>query len=372
MTLAAVTKIRDVPVVFGDILISQRVAASRPFAIPTRKDVAELMPAGYYAADVRRKVAVVHDRLAVAWADSPLGAKSIISDLRKLVREHPDFDRDRLFAFLDGPHDLGHGVRCQLVGWLVDSRGPVAFRWNSSGDVDAWGDEWVIGSGASDFMANARRDFFYTDPSMTPEQQVTHIVLVLAANAVGREVLGGEPLQRAYGGALEVAIFADGRFKVVTDLAFLFWSGEIDIEGKTLHLALAPTMLKYMHVDDCLVVQTSRIDASGNLERPAIYVVTPVDKEGKEVSPSEPLRFVSMQSTFYCNFLAAAIRGYGRAFASLVLQEPNDFLRFNHAVRDGRIEAELDMRSDFPDILYKLLIPQVTAALSSNTSRPGA
>jgi hypothetical protein len=370
MTLAAVTKIRDVPVVFGDILISQCVPRGRPFAIPTRKDVAELMPAGYYAADLRRKVAVVHDRLAVAWADSQLGAKVIIGDLRKLVREHPDFDRDRLFAFLDAPHGLGHGVRCQLVGWLVDDRGPVAFRWDLPGDVNAWGDEWVIGSGAADFTANAaQRDFFYTDPTMTPEQQVTHIVLVLAANAVGREVLGGEPLRKAYGGALEVAVFLDGRFKVVTDLAFLSWSGEIDIEGKALQLNFAPTILKYMTLDDCLVVLTTRIDRSGNLEGLAIQVVTPVDKEESEVFLSEPLRFVSKPSAFYCNFIAAEIRGHGSLFASLVLQEPNDFLRFNHTVRDGKIEAELDMRRDFPDLLYKLLVPQVTTLLSNTKGR---
>jgi hypothetical protein len=60
---------------------------------------------------------------------------------------------------------------------------------------------------------------------------------------------------------MEVAVFADGRFTAITDICFLFWWVEIGAKGETSHLAPGRTILKYVHVNDCLVVYTSRIDA---------------------------------------------------------------------------------------------------------------
>ncbi len=217
-------------------------------AIPTRNDVAELLPAGSSVASVRRKVAVLHDQLAVAWAGSEIGARHVIRDLRAFARGSEP-DRERLFTFLDGYPDLGRGVHCELVGWLVDDRGAIAFHWDSK-DVWAGGEEYVTGSGAKDFTDSAgRRDFFYSDDaSVTPHEQVTHIALILAGYAVGREVLSGEPLRHRYGGGMEVAVFVDGRFAVITDIGFLFWRVEMDPKGDTFRGAYARTMLKYVHV----------------------------------------------------------------------------------------------------------------------------
>jgi len=86
------------------------------------------------------------------------------------------------------------------------------------------------------------------DASVTPHEQVTHIALILAGYAVGREVLSGEPLRHRYGGGMEVAVFVDGRFAVITDIGFLFWRVEMDPKGDTFRGAYARTMLKYVHV----------------------------------------------------------------------------------------------------------------------------
>jgi len=98
--------------------------------------------------------------------------------------------------------------------------------------VHAGGEEYVIGTGAKDFKANARPDFFYNSPDLPPHEQVVRIVLWLAGNATGREMFSGEPLRHLYGGTIEATLFAEGRFTPLTDITFLFWHVVTDLEGK--------------------------------------------------------------------------------------------------------------------------------------------
>jgi len=246
-------------------------------------------------------------------------------------------------------------VSCQLVGWLVDGRGPLAFHWDSAGHVWAGREEYVIGSGAEDFKANAaRRDVFYSDDvALTPDEQVTQIALILAGDAIGREMLSGEPLRHGYGGGMEVAVFAGGRFTVISDVCFLFWQAEMDVEEIDFRLAPVPTILKYLHVNDCLVVHTSRIER-GEAVAQEVHVVTPVDRE-VEVSDFFP-RFLSGQSAHYCNCFGGRVTGYGSVTGTMVMREPNRFIRFGQDVRDGKLEAEwLEVHSDFPALVYETL-----------------
>ena len=113
---------------------------------------------------------------------------------------------------------------------------------------------------------------------------------------------------------MEVAVFADGRFTAITDICFLFWWVEIGAKGETSHLAPGRTILKYVHVNDCLVVYTSRIDEHGKPEGQEIHVVTPIDQD--EGVPDLP------------RFVGGRVTGYGDVVGTLILREPNRFLKF--------------------------------------------
>jgi hypothetical protein len=358
MTLVAAARIRGVPVVFGDILISQRESnpgPSRP--LPTRADAGDFLRAPYSIAGVRRKVVILSNHLAVAWAGSLLGAKQLIGELRGFVRNTPNLDRDHLFAFLDqdGYPDWGRGVRCELVGWLVDDRGPVAFHWKSDGDVYAGGEEYVVGTGADDFKGNARPDFFYTSPDLTPDEQVARIALGLASNAIGREMFSGETLHDLYGGAMEVALFGEGRFAPLTDIAFLFWHVETDPEGRDLRVTPMTTILKYRHIEDSLVVHTSRVRVNGGDRSAAqeMHVVTHVDQD--DIAFDVPT-FLPGQSKYYCNCIGGRVVGYGRIIGQLILGDPNPLIAFGQGFRDGKLDEEwLEMNTDFLTVLYDII-----------------
>lgn len=355
MTLVTATKIRDVPVVLGDILISSQHDTGHPVPLPTRRDAGNLLPPGYSIASVRRKVTVLHDRLAVAWAGRQIGAQRVIKDLRRWLQE-TDLDRDHLFVFLDGYGDLGSGARCELVGWIVDDAGPIAFHWNMT-DVWAGHDEYITGSGKEDFakLVGGRR-IFYGSPDLTPDAQVVHICLTLAGYGIGREVLSGDSLSHGYGGGMEVALFTEGRFSVVTDANFLFWRVEFDPERKESRIAHVPTELKYLHINDCLVVRTRTIDERGGQEG-RIHIVTHVDQDEEEVSWVATFQpFVSGKSKCYCNCVVGRAPGYGDIVGTLVLQEPNDFLKFTQDIVDGKvIEERLELSDDFLRILHQTL-----------------
>lgn len=305
---------------------------------------------------MRRKVVILHDRLAVAWAGRQIGAQRVIKDLRRWLQE-TDLDRDRLFAFLDGYEDLGSGARCELVGWIVDDVGPIAFHWNMR-DVWAGDDEYITGSGKEEDFATlvGQRRTFYASPDLTPDAQVVHICLTLAGYGIGREVLSGDSLIHRYGGGMEVVLFTEGRFSVVTDTNFMFWRVEFDAERKESRIAHVPTELKYLHAKDCLVVRTRRIDERGEQEG-RIHVVTHVDQDEEEVSwVSTFPRFVSGKSKYYCNCLVGRAPGYGDIVGALVLQEPNKFFRFTQDIVDGKVEEErLEINDDFLRLLHQTL-----------------
>jgi hypothetical protein len=355
MTLAAVTRIRGVPVVFGDILISDPLPnPGLPRPIPTRKDAGDFLPGESSIAGVRRKMVILSDRLAVAWAGSLSGAARLIADLRGLVRNAENLDRDQLFAFLDRPGypKWRSGVRCDLVGWLVDDRGPIAFHWKSDGDVHAGGEEYVIGTGAKDFKANARPDFFYNS-SDSPHEEVVRIVLGLAGNATGREMFSGEPLRHLYGGTIEAALFAEGRFTPLTDVAFLFWHVVTDLEGKDFQVTPMATILKYRHVEDALVIHTSRIrvNEGGRSAEQEIHVATHADQDaiGFEVPTLLP-----GQSKYYCNCIGGGIVGNGQIGGCVILGDPNKYIQFKQEFRDGKLDKEwLEMHTDFLTLLYE-------------------
>jgi hypothetical protein len=116
MTLVAALTILNTPVLVGDILLS-REGVNATAGLPTRLDAGTLMPPGYAVAGVRRKLAVLHDRLVVGWAGSEVGARSVIRELRSRA-QGAGFDRDRLREFLRADHNLGR-VQVRLVSWLV-------------------------------------------------------------------------------------------------------------------------------------------------------------------------------------------------------------------------------------------------------------
>lgn len=298
---------------------------------------------------------ILSDRLAVAWAGSLSGAARLIADLRGLVRDAENLDRDRLFAFLDRPRypNWRAGVRCDLAGWLVDDRGPIAFHWKSDGDVHAGGEEYVIGSGAEDFKANALPDFFYSSSDLSRHEQVVRIVLALAGTATSREMFSGEPLRHLYGGAMEAALFADGRFTPLTDIAFLFWHVVTDVEGKEFQLTPLATILKYRHVEDALVIHTSRIHVNegGRSADQEIHVATHADQDAIAF---EVPTLLPGQSRYYCNCLGGGIVGNGQIGGYVILGDPNKYIQFRQEFRDGKLDKEwLEMNTDFLTVLYE-------------------
>jgi hypothetical protein len=116
-------------------------------------------------------------------------------------------------------------------------------------------------------------------------------------------------------------------------------------------------VLKFQHIGEHLLVHTARRDERGQPGPREIHIVSPVDLDvGMPDSPG----LVSLTSPIYCNFLVVPVTGAGKVTVTVVLPEPNEYIRFRQSLRDGKIETEgLEMNHSFREFLSKMLAPQV-------------
>jgi hypothetical protein len=354
MTLVAAVEILNVPLVFGDILIS--APGERPaVAIPTRPDAGQFVaPTGYSIAGVRRKVVLLHDRLAVAWARNEMGARRLVKELRGFVGAG-GVQRGGLFDWLRRYPSQGRGVQCELVGWIVDDEGGAAFHWGSDGTFSVDQGPQLAGTGKEDFQAEilARPHGFYMKPDLSPADRALHLALSLAGNSIGREIASGAPLQHLYGGGIEVALFLDGRFRMASDVTFLTWLLEIDPDHQRSRIVPARAVLKFQHIGEHLVVHTARRDEQGRPAPQEIHIVSPVDSD---VEMTELPGFGPLTSPIFCNFLVVPVPGAGELNVTLVLTEPNEYIWFERSP-DGTESLALDHR--FRILLSERLTPEV-------------
>src|SRR5918995_192569 len=133
MTLVAALYLYEVPVLIGDVILSQTGVSDEHGHIPTRTDVAEVLPNEWLRriSGLKRKVATVHDRLVVGWAGHEVVAHDVVGSLRGHYRDREP-DRAELAAFLESYPEVGRGIECTLIGWLVDEHGLTSFVWDST------------------------------------------------------------------------------------------------------------------------------------------------------------------------------------------------------------------------------------------------
>jgi hypothetical protein len=170
MTLIAAIDLYDTPILIGDVIISQ-IGVSEPHApIPTRTDLENVVPREWFRTikGVRRKLTKINDWLVVGWAGHQIAAQVLLEKL-KVRFESKQIEREHLFQFLTGFEDLGSGINCTLVGWLVDREGAISFKWNSQSKALVSGRQpYIAGSGAKALTKILREGRFESGSKTTP------------------------------------------------------------------------------------------------------------------------------------------------------------------------------------------------------------
>jgi hypothetical protein len=212
MTLVAAFKIEGVPVLLGDLLITDEPTNSPHQLLPTRPDLGNASPAERRRIGVRRKVLLLGDKLIVGFTGKVAAGSVLFKDLhRRFCEKTPS--RDEL-NFALRMHNISLSGDASVVGWLADPQ-PQCFSWAAkAGSHLQWCTHALLGSGADHFMKSILAvDRVDHSNNFTPTELARFVAITKATSVLGNELGPAVTLKNNYGYCIEVATWNGERFE---------------------------------------------------------------------------------------------------------------------------------------------------------------
>jgi hypothetical protein len=312
MTIVASFSLQSYPVLLGDLMISRwfenRPNVS-PFHVLTLRDVNSEIPTewGWIVTELRQKVVLLGDKLALGWAGSQLAASWAVREIQSQMTDGT-VSLNRIVATLEGL-DLGQ-LDLTIVGLLVETINPgthvaMRFAWDSHrGGLEpvavfpATGPIYADGSGRDDLV----RALQQVGGHMSPSRATTGIEAAILGSMSVTNILAGQQMRLGaglaslYGGGFEFATVVDGNIMKIGDLTHFFMDAVRLENGDTkVHLRRAIT---YEYQGDVLLVGTLELQMewlfqslegqatltySAEIQgEPAVYAIFPVHRSPDE------------------------------------------------------------------------------------------
>ena len=348
MTVVARLSVNQYPLLIGDLLLSGEEEEGAPVIhVPTVGPHTGVFPsgAGFSISDLRQKITVVGDNLAVAWAGNRLAAQSIIKEIIE-INSTSSFTFNELAKYLENLPPVEINRQVSFVGWVKEGGRVRGFGFRSSEyESDKFGKVGLCGTGAEDV-----KEYLEDFPEITqgekdnPLWKAYSTGLLLSGFLLRVEMATHSSLLQYYGGGYELLSLQGGKFQKLDDITFIFW--EAHVNGKRVTFTLQPRMFKYSYQGDALVISTATLDdlnggRVGVAVRRTINVVSPIYRE---ISTEEARTYVipDMNSKIICNyFLLSLPNNVRQVFARVHLTHGrNPLLRFTE--REGIFEAIFD------------------------------
>lgn len=338
MALIAAFKLKDAPVVLGDMLVTspsskskasvsvglERGGAPNPPQLSTQPfaafDLSKLT--GRSISGLRKKVHIINGKFAVSWSGSQLAAKFVIGHLyRKFSSDTPTRDSlERELATIDKYTDELFHVH--IIGWLIGDD-QLCFRWNS-------GYPEQIFSNSAHFEGSGEKIF--TDMLENPWsavighglqssfEQAAYEILTKTSRLFQSEVFNGIPTVNHFGFMYEVAILWEGTFRYIDNVSYLAWEliEEIPGNGKAF---LGPVIAKYKAFGDYSAVGVTHLAGPWS-NNTYVDVVTPVHDDMSSLDPKF-LGRPKYRSEFYCNFIMVR-RSSGETYQIFLTNHDSD------------------------------------------------
>jgi hypothetical protein len=170
-----------------------------------------------------QKVCIVNPRLAIAWSGRMIYARHVITRMKRYFSDRV-VNESSIKQFFDR-QDAKHMHELEIVGCYRNGEHFNSFGINTTTThTDDFGTCHIGGTGTGDFV-----DLIYTrrkfEASNTQKVVAMGIgtALVLASQILFREINSGDNLALYYGGGLEIATLAGGRYQKIGDILHVFW-----------------------------------------------------------------------------------------------------------------------------------------------------
>jgi hypothetical protein len=252
MTLIAAWKEGGIPLLIGDLVVSQIGEFDSPHhPLPTRDDLGDLLPVEWFRHIVEpcQKVYVISDNVAIGWCDYKLTAKIIIKETlnRYEGKILSLIDIKNHFTSITKFKDLP----CIIIGWVVESNIMTCFKWRSDQPQEFIVDDaFVEGSGSEYFRS------IFTPLAVIGENPLES-ALTRVGHVLKDEVLYGTNLEELFGGGFKV-IYHDGhRFVVLPSVTYIFLQLE-ELEDEESLVLIGPKRILKFHQEN-QVIQTMAV-----------------------------------------------------------------------------------------------------------------
>lgn len=293
------------PVQMGDLLISSPHPSKKVVSIPTLGDVPPSPEWWPSIVEMRQKVCVIGQNLALSWAGSYLAARQIVDGMKEMA----DNGQVSLQAVLDHLENLDEWTSNQNVSILGHVAGPEGGTFSkacSVGHSPILGDVRIGGSGTDDLIELVKQFKSPISEEMraaNPLECAVACGLMLTGVLTTEELISKRSLERYYGGGFEVCSLVRGRFSKVGDITYLWWILEARGGGQ-FGLTKPRCIHKYDYVEDFLVVRS--IDFGSNEESVGdrTYVVSPIDKRATAEDSGKFTDKMGLQSKFMVNMVS--------------------------------------------------------------------
>jgi hypothetical protein len=346
MTLIAGYIKNSCPVLLGDVILSSPNGKGPSISTPAWHRAEEAQEEPLQIVNMVQKVNIIHDHACFAWAGSYVQARVFATALRahleandlddlKMIEFFKTFDKEDyddldciIYTVHDGLLKRYHRNACdyELDGLMVQTGG----------------------TGQAHFIKSVEH-FFHPSADENDTREVTVVApgLSYIASAFGEQLLTGEGMQEGWGGAFELAYYANGKFRKLDDVLYVFWTAEQNDQNE-FAVTQFPCLVKTNYFGDTFTVKV--LDISEQETQTRLYNICSLGQQDtKEHDPS-------LTFTYLINYILIEENG-GQAVSCTSLMTKAAAEGFSIHCENGN--TRLEWTSEFINNLFgKALSPR--------------
>lgn len=292
MTLIAGYIINSCPVLIGDVLVSNPKGKGESISTPTWHEAEEAQQGPLQIVSMVQKVNIVHDHACFAWAGSYYQARVFARALRAHL-EVNDLDEAKMNEFFKS-FDKSDYDDLDCIIYTID-KGLLKRYYRTAGEYELDGVMVQTGgSGQGHFIKSVEHFFKEVEQGDTRAETVISPALGYIASTLVEQIFTGDGLDDGWGGAFEIAYFADGKFQKLNDVLYVLWTATENEDG-TRTLTPFPYLVKTNYFGDTFVVKV--IDNSIQAPQTRLYNISPLGMQD-EAQHNPPMSF-----TYLINYI---------------------------------------------------------------------
>lgn len=276
MTLIAGYAINSCPVLLGDVLISNPKGKGASISTPTWHTTDDAQREPLQIVSLVQKVNIVHDHACFAWAGSYLQARMFATALRAHL-ETNDLDDAKMLEFFKS-FDKSDCDDFDCIIYTID-KGILKRYHRNAGEYELDGVRVMTGGTGQGHFINSVEYFFKpADENDIRAETIIAPGLSYIASAFAEQILTGNGLQDGWGGAFELAYYADGKFQKIDDVLYIFWMAE-EKDG-AITLKSFPYLVKTQYFGDTFTVMVQDNTIASPQTR--VYNISPLGQQDNQ------------------------------------------------------------------------------------------